>query len=234
MGMKSIFVFLFSLTPRQKSFATPAERLLFGMTITSKARYNASIRIKRLNQFSFFITTVLSLGLILIPLLQNSEIKLAYPSRVLNMLQIFLAVAVLVYSVINSTARYETRAERLNECGDRIKELIRQLRADIAKAPTQPVNIDQYNQRYTDISTDSENHSRADYGLALVRTPEYYSITGFPWAWELAKAVFNNLTSYFLPICLILLEIAFISDMIGCTHFLTKLFVPVLSNSLQP
>ena len=36
--------------------------------------------------------------------------------------------ALLVYSVGNSTAKYETRAERLNECGDNMKELIRELR----------------------------------------------------------------------------------------------------------
>ena len=72
----------------------------------------------------------------MIPLLENADIQLAYPPRVLNMLQIFLAVAVLVYSTINATAKYETRSERLNECGDRIKELIRELRADIETAKT--------------------------------------------------------------------------------------------------
>jgi len=223
-----IFVWLFSLKPLQVQIAVPAEKLLYGMTVTSKARYNASIRINRLSQFSFYTATVLSLGLILIPLLENADIQLAYPTRVLNMLQIFLAVAVLVYSVVNSTSRYETRAGKLNECGDRIKELIRQLRADLAKGALQ-VDLNSYNQRYTDISTDSENHSRADYSLAVIRTPEYYNISGFPWLWEWIKAMGSNSMPYVLPAIMIGLEVVFILDMLSITHLLTTSFKPVVT-----
>ena len=209
--------------------ANPAERLLYGMTVTSKCRYNASIRIRRLSQFSFYTTTILSLGLILIPLLQNADIQLAYAPRVLNMLQIFLAVAVLVYSVINATARYETRSERLNECGDRIKELIRELRVSISQADVSgvPVDLTSFNQRYTDISTDSENHTRADYCFAVIRTPDYYVVSGIPYVWEGLKSYFINCLPYLMPAGMIALECIFILDMIGVTKILTEYLLPV-------
>jgi hypothetical protein len=189
--LKNIGVWLFSRKPFQVAVDDPAKHLLFSMTVTSKCRYNASIRIKNVSQFSFFTTVILSLGLILIPLLQNADIELAYPPRVLNMLQIFLAVAVLVYSVVNSTAKYETRAERLNECGDKIKELIRELRVTIAGGAK--VDLNAFNQRYTLISTDSENHVRVDYWLAVVRTPEYYNVSGLIRTWIMALSRFCGL-----------------------------------------
>jgi SMODS and SLOG-associating 2TM effector domain family 5 len=228
--MNKFIRFFLSLQPRQVTIADPAEKLLYGMTVTSKCRYNASIRIKRLSQFSFYTTTILSLGLIFIPLVESADVQLAYPSRVLNMLQIFLAVAVLVYSVINATARYETRAERLNECGDKIKELIRELRVDISNNRTNqtPIDLQSYNRRYTDISTDAENHTRADYSLAVIRTPQYYAVTGIPWLWEYLKSYTLNAAPYLFPASMIVLEVVCILDMIGITHCLTPFLRPAL------
>ena len=42
-------------------------------------------------------------------------------------MSIFLAVSVLVYSVVIGTAKYEVRAEGLTQCGDKLKELNREL-----------------------------------------------------------------------------------------------------------
>ena len=148
------------------------------------------------------------------------------------MLQIFLAVAVLVYSVINATARYETRAERLNECGDKIKELIRELRVDIStnRANQTPIDLPAYNRRYTDISTDSENHTRADYSFAVVRTPQYYAVTGIPWLWQHIKSYALNGLPYVIPTAMIILETIFILDMVGVTHCVTPFLHPVSSH----
>jgi hypothetical protein len=178
-----------------------------------------------LSQFSFSTTVILSLGLILIPLLQNSDIPLEYSPHTLNMLQIFLAVAVLVYSVINSTAKYETRAERLNECGDRIKELIRELRVAIGGPP--PIDLNKFNERYTLIVTDTENHIRADYWRAVLTTPEYYNISGILYLSVWFRAHFGKLFPYIIPVSLLLLEAIFILDMLGFTSILTHHFQPL-------
>lgn len=217
-------IWALSLKPKQVQFSEASERLLYGMTVTSKCRYNASIRIKRLGQFSFFTTTILSLALILIPLLAHSGIKLSFQPKVLNMMQIFIAVAVLVYSVVNSTSKYETRAERLNSCGDKIKQLIRELRA-VAKNMEQ-FKLDDLNRRYSIISQESENHTRADYSLARIRTPEYYKITGVPWCFEWLGAMTCNLMPYIIPSTMILITVSFILDMLGVSNILIVAFQP--------
>jgi hypothetical protein len=106
----------------ERSINDPGEKLLNSMRTTARCRFHAAQRLKKQGDFSFFTTTILSLGLILIPLIQNAEIKLAYSDKVLNMMQIFLAVSILVYSTINSTARYDLRSQVLSECGDKLKE----------------------------------------------------------------------------------------------------------------
>ncbi|WP_428944285.1 SLATT domain-containing protein [Pantoea sp. FN060301] len=166
--MRNFFNWLFCLLPIESEVNDTAKKLLNSMRVTSKCRYNAAVRLKLQSQFSFFSTTVLSLGLILIPLLQNSDIKLYFSPKILNMLQIFLAVAILVYSVIIGTARYELRSEALNKCGDDIKDLIRKLRREVAEAKRSGASVElkKYNNQYDYVSTKSENHSRVDFILA--------------------------------------------------------------------
>jgi len=103
------------------------EKFQMSIRATAKCRFNAAERLKRQGKFAFFTTTILSLGLIFIPLMQNSGIKLAFSTNVLNTMSIFLAVAVLVYSVVIGTARYEARADKLTQCGDNLKDLSREL-----------------------------------------------------------------------------------------------------------
>lgn len=224
--IQQAWIWLFSLQPVEQDITDPAKKLLNSMRITSKCRYSASIRLKRQSQYSFFATTLLSLGLILIPLLQNAEINLALSPKVLNMLQIFLAVAVLVYSVINATAHYETRSKALNECGDKIKDLIRNLRREISVNTSSVENIDLkiYNQKYDQISTDSENHSRVDYMFSTLEMRTDYTYTGMPRVCLYMKAVLFYLIPYTVPTLFLTLEIIFITDMLN----ITKIFTPYL------
>jgi hypothetical protein len=216
---------LFSLQDAEKRPKDPAATLYRSFHITAKCRYNASIRLKRLGAFSFLTATILSLGLILIPLLQLADVSLAYPPPVLNMLQIFLAVAVLVYSVVNSTAHYETRSESLNECGDKIKELSRELRTAMKDSETPP-DLHDMNQRYTDISTDSENHTRADYSLAMLQARNFYSISGLPRLFLYLKVRALSSFAYLLPVALIVAEAIIITDTLGLTSIMTNCLMP--------
>ena len=103
------------------------------MRITTDARFQASKRLNSMDNYAFVTTTVLSLGLILIPLLQLSGLKLYYPEKVLSAIQIFFAVAVLVYSVIISTAKYSVRAIEFSQCADSIKDLARNVKNALAQ-----------------------------------------------------------------------------------------------------
>ena len=204
----------------------PVDVLYRSFHITSKCRYNASIRLSRVGSFSFLTGTVLSLGMILIPTLQVAEFPLAYPQRIVGSLQVFIAVAVLVYSVINATAHYETRAQSLNESGDRIKELSRNLRtarAD-AEAHGKVLDLAPFNQMYTSVSTISENHSRADYTFAKLQATEWYHITGLPRLWLNLVVIVEHAFSYLLPTALMIAEALLITDMLGITHIMTGVF----------
>lgn len=51
--MKFLY-WLFSLEPLEKTVLDPAEKLLNSMRVTARCRFNASVRLKRQSNFSFF------------------------------------------------------------------------------------------------------------------------------------------------------------------------------------
>lgn len=198
------------------------------MRVTAKCRYNASVRLQRQGKFAFFTTTVLSLGLIFIPLMQNAGVPLVYKSNVLNMMQIFLAVAVLVYSVVIGTARFEYRSESLTECGDKLKELIRSLDKDQhSKCNLTDEEMTKYQGKYSDITTDTENHTRSDYRFAMLEMDNDYFISGIPRLKQCVLAYIDISTAYIIPLLMIAFEVIFITDMIG----LSKILVPYFNGT---
>jgi len=210
----------------RKKFDSEVDKFLFNVRTTAHCRYNASVRLQKLGKFSFITLTVLSLGLVFIPLMQNANIKLALTDNVINMMQVFLAVAVLVYSIIISTSRYDLRAETLRECGDKLKELIRELSKE--KEYTEKISkeiLSNYQKRYTDITTDTENHEVIDYTLASLDMNNDFFISGFPRFILHFKIQFNNFLSKIIPILLIIFEIIFITDIFGVTTIFTNYLV---------
>lgn len=209
--------------PRDNILTSEEDKFLLSMKATCKTRYNASVRLKYLGKFTFLTTTFLSLGLIFIPLVQNSGIKLALSIGVINSMQLFIAVSVLVYSVIHGTARYDLRSEQFNECGDKLKELIREFgrerEAIGGKLDTE--RLSHFQQRYSDITTDVENHTRGDYRLVTLEMKNNYRITGLPRLLEWFKARLEQAVPYSFPVTLLILEAAFITDILGVTHVLS-------------
>lgn len=208
---------------RERAFKDAAEKLQMSMRTTAKCRYNASGRLQYQGKFSFFTTTVLSLGLVFIPLMQNAGVPLAFQANVLNMMQIFLGVAVLVYSVVIGTARYDMRAEQLTECGDKLKELIRSLdkERESGGGSVVPEKLAEFQKHYSDIATDVENHDRNDYRFATLEMVNDYFVTGLPrfklyWEAHIVRAF-----GYVLPVLLMLMEVIFITDMMAATEILT-------------
>ncbi|WP_444911078.1 SLATT domain-containing protein [Microbulbifer sp. PAAF003] len=234
--VSNFFTWLFSLNISEKAEADPAKKLLNSMRLTSKCRFNASIRLERLSTYSFLTTTILSLGLIFIPLYQKSGLPIPYTEPVIHMLQIFLAVAVLVYSVVNATSKYHTRSSKLDDCGIKIKELIRKLRVDIAKETKEGTNIDldNYHQEYHLISSEPENHRRVDYILATLESKEDFDISGIPRSLLYTKAFILYSIPYILPTMMMAFEIAIISDILGVTDVLKDTFGNTTENLLTP
>jgi len=209
---------IFSLSEREKTVQNATEKLQKSMRITAKCRYNAAVRLQHQGKFAFFTTTSLSLGLIFVPLMQTSGVKLAFEPNVLNMMQIFLAVAVLVYSVVIGTARYDVRAETLTECGDKLKELIRSIDGHReTKDSFSDQDLSSYQNRYSDIVTDTENHNRSDYWLAVLEMENDYFYTGLLRLKIWAQARAERLIPFALPFALLAFEVIFIMDMIGAS-----------------
>lgn len=208
---------------RERAVKDSADKLQMSMRTTAKCRYNASGRLQHQGKFSFFTTTVLSLGLVFIPLIQNAGVALAFQANVLNMMQIFLGVAVLVYSVVIGTARYDMRAEQLTECGDKLKELIRSLdkEREAGNGSVTAGKLDEFHKHYSNIVTDVENHNRNDYRFATLEMTNDYFITGLPRLKLYIEAQMVRAFGYCLPVLLMLMEVIFITDMMGATEYLT-------------
>tara|TARA_R110000737_G_scaffold254346_1_gene263720 strand:- start:3545 stop:4228 length:684 start_codon:yes stop_codon:yes gene_type:complete len=209
------------------SAMSPVEKFLRSLHTASKCRYIASARLKHKGSFAFTTTTTLSLGLIFIPLMQNAGLKLAYSSQVLNMIQIFLAVSVLVYSIISSKTGYEIRAEKLNECGDKIKELARLLESDLSKCNNKvEFDYSSYRERYVDIDTDVENHTQLDHGFAKMSLTSFYTVTGIKRIHLKFKSHCKIFLSYYVSFIILALEAIVILDMLN----LTSVFSPHLQS----
>ncbi|MBE4006947.1 SLATT domain-containing protein [Vibrio parahaemolyticus] len=219
-------IWLFSFQPEEKQEDDPAQKLLNSMRITAKCRFNASVRLERASIYSFLTTTVLSLGLIFMPLYQNSGLTIPYSDKVLSMLQIFLAVAVLVYSVVIGTSKHDLRAAALDRCGVGIKELIRKLRNEISesKGSGVSVNLEKYHADYHEISTEPENHVRVDYLFAVLESRADFKITGLKRLFLLGKAYVMYSIPYLIPTAMMLFEVLFILDILGVTNCFTEVF----------
>ena len=204
----------------------PAKKLLKTMRLTAKSRFNASARLKNLGGYSFFTTTVLSLGLIFIPLYQNSGLPLPYTFNVLSILQIFLAVAVLVYSVVNATAKYDLRATVLNNCGVQLKGLIRELRREISESTDGNVNINlkSYHSKYQVIEKETENHNPVDYNFTILQTPNDFRISGIPRFLLYTKSCVICALPYIIPTSMMGFEVFIITDILGVTEVFKKVF----------
>lgn len=218
-----LYMWLFSKYPEKKNALEPKDKLLYNMRVTAKSRYNASKRIDWQMKVSFFTITILSLGLIFIPLVQNAGVKLHFTTSLLNMMQIFLAVSVLVYSVMNGMAKYESRIQSLRECGDGIRDLIREFRSDEF---TDNETLGKYSKLYNSIVTKPENHADIDYLFARLELKEDFKITGLRRIWYYLRYIVVYIIPFSIPILLLALEFTFISDILGVTEIFVGIFEP--------
>ncbi|EOG5375748.1 SLATT domain-containing protein [Cronobacter turicensis] len=226
LDIKKAFRWFFSLDPVEREVQDPKVKLLNSMRVTSKCRFNRAESLKNISFYSFLTTTILSLGLIFIPLFQITGRDMHYSANALTVIQIFLAVSVLVYSVVIATSKYELRASLLDECGVKIKELIRRLRVDIFEPDTErdTVDLNKYHKMYNKVTCSCENHKRVDYLFATLESPSDFNITGIVRLWKFVKGYAIGFLPYIIPTFLIVCEVLFISDIIGMTRIFTTYF----------
>jgi len=231
---------IFSKAPYELSAIDAADKLHKSMRTTAKCCYIASVRLQHQAKLSFFTTGFLTIGLILIPLIQNSNFQIAFAPSVLNLMQIFLGIAVLVYLAVNAAAKYEVRARQFNECEAKIKALIQdfnKVRALSFESLTAD-RLDEFQQKYSALLTEVENHQPNDYRFATLEMFRDYYITGLPRLKLYCSAHLIRVFVFILPVTLMLMEIIFITDMVGATqviapHLGTKTVDARLTHSLS-
>jgi len=196
---------------------TEAEKLLLRMRISQKCRYNASVRLQRSYRFRLFTSMMFAVGLMVIPLLQNSPIALGFSPAVMAMVQVLLASGILVFTVIAGKAGFELRADRLNQEGDALKELSRRLTRHMASRAD--LRLDEYHQQYAALTSGKEAHSRSDYLQARLEMKEDFPMWVGKRVMLRGALAISTLSNYVIPLLLILMEMAFVSDMLTLTTF---------------
>lgn len=215
---------------RQKQILNPDEELSISIDVMAKSKYNGSMRLARFSAFSNLTSYILSLALIFIPLIQLTSIHLAYPEKVLDSLQVFFAVAVLIYSVNSNAAQYEARARSLKESARKLEELSRKLKIDLAYVQDNngALDLQLFNKMYSEILNTSEDHSRGDFAYATLQTPEMLNESGLRRQWLITKLSikvrYGVIENYIFSVLLILAVIVVILDMLSVTHVLTRIF----------
>lgn len=202
-------------------------KLLKTMQLTVDSRFEAGKRLNRLSKVGFITTTIISLGLILIPLLSIAGHNSAFSQFTLTSFQIFLAICVLVYSVATSTAKYELRSKDFYQCADEIKGICQKYQHDkiICKQMDININVLDFEKLYREALNGTESHEDIDYIRAnKIRKDkkEEDSKINFDikkWKEKIISFFVNYSSSFFL--CII--ELLFVGDMLGITNALTFL-----------
>lgn len=142
---------------------------------TAANRFNAERRLRRHDQASLWTISIFSLILILGSLLQALEFDLPISAKAVNLGQSFLAITILVISVILSKSNYLSRAERFHNCGLELMELALRLeRIEKADGTIQKYNA--FAAEYAEILKRYENHANIDFMFMKLQKPQHYTL----------------------------------------------------------
>ncbi len=103
------------------------EDLYNKMDATAKTRFYASRRLMHHTKFSTYTVVIISMVIILISLMQTYDLGENIQTRYANIIQIFSAVAVLVYSLLIDKNEYSSTSEKMFSCASKVSELKQKL-----------------------------------------------------------------------------------------------------------
>jgi len=160
--------------------------------ITSKNRFNASKRLADHNQAALVTITLMSLGLIAIPLIKEFELGAHFGTRYVDFFQLFLAIVVLVISVSINSANFGRRSEKLHDCGLELSNLARKIYGFVNDGGSREIYNDFVN-AYYEILNRYENHKSIDFRITQIDFPDQYSVNKWTRAmtWVLYKLDFS-------------------------------------------
>lgn len=159
---------------------------------TSKTRFHSSRRLKQHSKWSTYIVVLISLGLILISLMQAYGLGNNIKSSLVGLIQAFSAIAVLVYSLLIDKNDYSSLSEKMYSCAAQLGELKQKVYPHLDNKFDEKIYIeyrDEYNSILKLFETHSMNDFRGDYFRAKLEMPENYVIRGVDW-WNLKLKIY--------------------------------------------
>ncbi|EJK2100760.1 SLATT domain-containing protein [Vibrio cholerae] len=138
------------------------------VSVTSKARYEASRRLRSQSWFSQWTLAYMAIGQIILSMLPNFDLTTkSIPPNAQNAVAVFFAVVVLAYSLLLGMGDFSARSAKIHQCGLELAELARELKFMVDSGAL--VNKDEYLgyvERYYQCLGRYENHSSHDYLVA--------------------------------------------------------------------
>jgi hypothetical protein len=166
---------------------------------TSKTRFNASRRLRLHSKFTTFTVVIISLGLILVSLMQAFSLGNNIESKLVGLMQVFSAVAVLVYSLLTDKNDYSNLSEKMYSCASQLGELKQKLYPALDGEHDQE-KYDSYRDGYHEVLKLYETHAindfRGDYFRAKLEMPENYVIKGKDWWVAKAEIYFLHILDF--------------------------------------
>lgn len=149
--------------------ASAYEKLADNIYIVNRNYFSASKRLLLHNACSQWTLSLLSLGLIVMPLLTVTKMPLRYPQNVVDFASISLAVAVLMFSLLIGANSYSVRAERMHHAGLELNKLMREMRYFASEADRMS-KYRTFDDQYSGILSRFENVDDIDYARAKIST----------------------------------------------------------------
>ena len=148
--------------------------------ITKGARFNAYRRLNAKHHLSLTSTALMSVYVVFLhlgPALVPTETIRLDPGA-LTLLTAFLAIAILVLSLLEHVRSYQLRAERLHQCGQALNELYDRLEnRRRSETGTPPPLLDEISEEYHRIlKSIPENHDPIDNDLFRAQHRHHFGI----------------------------------------------------------
>ncbi|RUO59212.1 SLATT domain-containing protein [Pseudidiomarina marina] len=179
----------------------PFEELHDRIQKTANNRFNAHNRLKLHHSLSLWTITLLSIGLILVPLLETFDLDSGLRSGYSAFVQTFFAIVILVISIILNMTNFSVRAERFHQCGLILNALARRVHQKIDENAG-GIEYEKYVQDYDNALQRFDNHSRIDYLYTKSHMTNYYKN---PW-WFYGYTRIRRFSEYVFYLLIIIFE----------------------------
>lgn len=188
--------------------------------VTARSSFCAARRLEQQSKWSQWTVTLASVALIIIPLVQSMDMPLIIDKKILNVLEIFLAIIVLVFSLLISAENYQLKASEMQQRGLELAKIYYALEPYRVKTG----DIKLYEKFYTDydqILSRHENHLPIDYDEhRLLKREDFY-----PKYWDFVLAWVSFKVQRFILIT------PYLILLIPCVYLVIFLLIPSLNLS---